>query len=387
MGLTGDNGPMIAPITNGHRVVLTGTGSFLPNAPVSTDRISEVLGPIDSAPADVQKFGARFARKFADRCGVDFRHYAVDPDTGRLTHTVTSLAEPACRNALDAAGLKPTDVDLLLLSSPLHDCGCPSTSAILQESLGIGPCVEMEIHANCSGLFKCVQIALDALRLGRYRTALVVYSQISSAYLRGSFFNQSKMTKTQAALRYILTDGAGAIVLQAAEPSSDEPLAGELLGTYVESVGFDRPPAMTAGGGVADLFNFGNLRDIFDHGAHHLDQDLALVSREAADYLFESVERHVAALGLPPESVAHLVASVPSVQQYEANTERFRALLPTVQAAAEFPFRHTGYCGGAAVLVALNDLIRSGRLLPGQTALIHAVESSKWMAGGFSLRA
>ena len=67
-----------------NRVSIIGTGSFLPNEPVSTARINEVLGAIDSAPADVKEFAARFARKFADRCGVEFRHYAIDPATGRM---------------------------------------------------------------------------------------------------------------------------------------------------------------------------------------------------------------------------------------------------------------------------------------------------------------
>lgn len=367
-----------------HRVSVMGTGSFLPNEPVSTARIDEVLGAIDSAPAEVREFATRFARKFAQRCGVEFRHYAIDPATGRMTHTVVGLAEQAARRALAAANIDAADVDLLLVSSPLNDQACPSTSAMLQEALGVGECVEMEVHSNCSGLFKCVQIAADALRVGRYRTALVVYSQVSSAYLRAGFFNQPKMTKTQAALRYILTDGAGALVLRAA-PDGEGPVAGEVLGTYVESVGWDRRPAMTAGGGVADLAAFVNFREMFDQGAHHLDQDLITVSREAAGYLFESLQRHVASIGLPPETVTHLVASVPSVQVYEANTARFREFLPCFEPAAEFPYRRSGYCGGAAVLVYLDDLVRSGRLLRGQTALVHAVESSKWMAGGFAL--
>ena len=90
---------------NLRRVILAGTGSFLPNAPVPTDRIDEVLGTIDSAPEKVRTFGARFARKFAERSGVEFRHFAIDPDTKQMTHNVASLAEVACRKALETARL------------------------------------------------------------------------------------------------------------------------------------------------------------------------------------------------------------------------------------------------------------------------------------------
>lgn len=372
--------------SNGRRVVLTGTGSFLPNAPVTTADIDQVLGPLTEAPEEVRKFAARFARKFASRCGVEYRHYAIDLATGRMTHNVASLAEPACRAAMTAAGIEPRQVDMLLISSPFCDQGTPPTSAILQEALGIGDCVEMEIHANCSGLFKCVQIACDAIRLGRCRTVLVTYSQVSSGMLRSCFYNQPKMTKTQAALRYILTDGAGAMVLQAAEAHDGEPVAREILNVYVESTGWSRRAAMTAGAGMADLASLGSFREIFERGSHHLDQDLVTVSREAADFLLAAVRRHVLSTKLPPESVVHLVASVPSVQQYQVNCERFREFLPSFRFAREFPYRCSGYCGGAAVLVSLDELIRSGAIQPGETALVHAIESSKWMSGGFALR-
>lgn len=370
----------------GRRVVLSGVASFLPNDPVPTDRIDDVLGPLDGAPQDVRVFAERFARRFTKRSGVEYRHFAIDPKTGRLTHTAASLAEVACRRALADAGREPRDVDLLLLSTPIPDQITPSTTAILQEKLGVGECVEMEIHANCSGLFKCVQIASDALRLGRHQTALVVYPQVSSAFLRSSYYNQAKMTKTQAALRYILTDGSGAIVLEGVDASSGEVVPRELVSTYVESVGFDRPSAMTAGAGIADLVQCDDFQGVFREGTHHVDQDLPTVSRVAPDYLLEAVKRHVEATGLPREDVTRFVASFPSVEQYAANAAQFEEYFPAVRRAETFPYRNTGYCGGAAVLVWLAELARTGNVEPGEVVLVQAVESSKWMSGGFAIR-
>ena len=370
----------------GRRVVLSGVASFLPNDPVPTDRIDEILGPLNGAPPAVRVFAERFARRFARRSGVEHRHFAIDPKTGEMTHTITSLAEQACRRALADAGREPRDVDLLLLSTPIPDHLCPPTTVMLQEKLGVGECVEMEIHANCSGLFKCVQIASDALRLGRHQTALIVYPQISSAFLRSSYYNQTKITKTQAALRYILTDGSGAIVLEGVDAASDEAIPRELVSTYVESTGFDRPPAMTWGGGIVDLVRCHSLQGVFQDGAHHLDQDLATVSREAPDYLLETVKRHVEASSLAREDVTRFVASFPSVQQYDANAALFEKYFPAVRRAETFPYQNTGYCGGAAVLVWLDELVRTGNVEPGEVVLVQAVESSKWMSGGFAIR-
>ena len=76
------------------------------------------------------------------------------------------------------------------------DYATPPTSTILQQKPGINYCAEMFIHSNCSGVGKCVQIAYDALRNGRYKTALVVYSQLSSSFLKSNYYNHKKVDKT-----------------------------------------------------------------------------------------------------------------------------------------------------------------------------------------------
>lgn len=368
------------------RVSVIGTGSFLPNAPVSNDRIDDVLGPLAAAPARVQGFVETVGRRMLDLGGVQSRHFAIDPESRRLTHTVTTLAEVAARRALEAAGAQPADVELLLLSSPSYDQTTPPTSAGLQERLGIERCAEMEVHSNCAGVGKSVQIAFDALRLGRYRTALAVYSQLSSVYLRSCYFNPQKITKNQAALRYILADGAGAILLRAV-PDRGEPVAHELLGTYVESVGGARPPGMTAGGGVSDLIPWGDpVAGVYERGAHHLDQDFAAVNRDAGPLLLEGVTRLLESLRLVPGQIDHFVVSIPTMQLYNDNRARFADRLGVTEERMKFRSAHSGYTGGAAILLHLDEMIRSGELRPGQTVLLHSVESSKWMTAGFVVR-
>ena len=226
------------------RVSIIGTGSFLPNDPIPNDRIDAILGPLNGAPARVQAFIKNIGSRMLANSGVKYRHFAIDPETRKLTHTVATLAEEAGRRALEHARKKPSDVELLLLSSPNYDQTTPPTSTILQERLGIEHCAEMEIHSNCAGVGKCAQIAFDALRTGRYKTALVTYANLSSVYLRSCYFNQARMNKNQAALRYILADGSGAMLLEATDAVEDGPVPHELLGTYVESVGANNPPGL-----------------------------------------------------------------------------------------------------------------------------------------------
>src|SRR5262249_24381497 len=152
----------------------------------------------------------------------------------------------------------------------------PPTSALLQERLGIQTCAEMEIHSNCTGVGKGMQVAYDAIRSGRYQTALICYSQLSSVYLRSCYFNQEKMDKVHAALRWILADGAGAVVLKA---GGNGTVGHEVVGTFVESVGAGRPAGMMAGGAAADLMKTTRqIPQLYEDGNHHLWQDFTAVN-------------------------------------------------------------------------------------------------------------
>ncbi len=369
------------------RVVVRGTGSFLPNDPVPNERIDQVLGPLDQAAPRVRAFVESVGRRMLQSGGVKTRHFAVDPETHRLTHTVAALAEPAARNALEMADVSPADVDLLLLSCPSFDQTTPPTSTALQERLGIERCAEIEVHSNCAGVGKAMQIAFDALRVGRYRNALVVYSQLSSVYLRGCYFSQPHASKTQAMLRYILADGAGAVLLEARNgEAAASPPQHELLGTFIESVGGKRAAGMTAGGGVSDLVERVHPAQALEQGSHHLDQDFAAVNRDAGPLLLEGVRRMLDSLRLDPGAVDHYVWSIPTMQLYQENTERFTRQLGVGTDRMRFRAAASGYCGGASILIHFDEMVRAGEIQSGQTVVLHSVESSKWMSGGFAVR-
>lgn len=366
-------------------VAVIGTGSFLPNDPVPNSQLDEVLGRLDQAPPRVQKFIENIGPLILEKSGVNQRHFAIDPKTHKLTHTLAGMAEEAARRALDYARRDPNDVDLLLIACPVSDYSTPPTSAVLQERLGIKYCAEMEIHSNCSGVGKCMQIAFDALRIGRYKTALVTYAQLSSVYVRSCYFNQAHMTKAQAALRYILADGSGAVLLEAQDEPG--PVSHELVGTHVESIGCDCKMGMTAGGGVVDLVDPDRqIPGMFETGSHHLDQDFTAVNNHAVPTLVEGVQHMLKSLGVDSRKVDHYVYSIPGRQIYDGNLDKVTLPFGVTADRVKFRGRDTGYCGGAALLVHFDEVVRSGELKPGQIAAVYSIESSKWMSGGFVVR-
>lgn len=365
-------------------VRIAGTGSFLPGPPVPNERLEAVLGPLNDAPQKVRSFVENLGKKMLDRGGVLTRHFAVDPETGDMTFNFSSMAEKAARNALEMAKIEPQQVDLLIISCPSYDQSTPPTSALLQERLGIQSCAEMEIHSNCTGVGKGVQVAYDALRSGRYQTALVAYSQLSSIYLRSCYYNQPKMDKVHAALRWILADGAGALVLQANQNGKP---GHEIIGTFVESVGAGRPAGMIAGGAASDLMPAAHqIPQLYADGMHHLWQDFSAVNDNAAPLLLQGLCNFTGQLKIEPGSVDHYVVSIPTLQLYEDHIPAFLDRLSITREKIKFRSAKIGYCGGAATLLHFDEMVRSGELKSGQLAIVHAVESSKWMTAGFAVR-
>ena len=365
-------------------VRIAGTGSFLPGAPVSNERVEVVLGTLDKASPKIQNFVENQGPKFLEQSGIQLRHFAVDPETGDLTHTHSSLAENAARQALEMACMKPEEMELIVVSCPTYDHGTPPTSALLQERLNIPNCAEIEVHSNCAGVGKSVQIAFDALRTGRYRTALVTYSQLSSMFLRGCYLNQPKMDRVHAAMRWILADGAGALVLEARPDGNTEH---EILGTFTESVGPGRPPGMTAGGYAADLIKAScQIPQMYDKAGYHLWQDFAATNRDAGPLLLDALCKFTKQLGINSDTVDHYVLSIPTIQFYNSQYDTFMSRLGITREQGKFRGVNTGYCGGASILLHLDEMIRAGELKAGQTAIVHSVESSKWMSAGFAVK-
>ncbi len=375
------------PSVMGRPVGILGTGSFLPGEPVGPERVEEVLGRIPGMPprfaARVDKMGPEVLAK----AGVKHRYYALDPVTRAQTETNASMAEKAVRSALAAAAIEPQSVDLLIFAGPIPDYACPPTSALLQGRLGIRRCTEIEIHSNCTGAPKAIQVALDMLRAGRHRRAIVAYSQLSSIFLRAEYFNPEHLGFENLALRWIMSDGAGAMIFDR------EPARLSLVEAAVESSGGDLDPGMIGGalgacGFDANLAGTHFFSALHQTGRHHIAQRIAEVARHAPRHLLDGLAAMLAAAGIAPAAVAHFLLGVPGRHFMSAEMYRYiRQTFGIDLTHLPLPVEDFGYCGGATMFVQFDRLVRGGGLLPGQTVAAYLEESSKWMSGGFIARA
>ena len=373
----------------GHGVVVAGTGTFLPGDPVPYAEADRFLGEFEEVSDDFKRWYSRARRTMKELLAIEHYHYALDPVTKKATETPSTMAAKAGKMAIEAAGLRPEDIDILFYAGATQDCFItPPTSTFVQQHLGIPRCAEMSIHSNCTSTYKALQVAADQIAYGRYRTALVTSANMVSVSNLASSFSQQHLTKNQAMLRWFLSDGAGAIVLTR---DDGRPQGLEVVDTFVESLGVAREPHMYAMFGSAD-----NPIEAVSKGLHHVSQDFAQVSSIGPAFFVDGFFRFAEQLGIDPtdldvlEQIPYVLVNLPSDHLLETGMEDWsgRVKMPVEKLKERYysTVAGRGYTGPAAVLITLDELLRKGKLGHGQHVMSLVTESSKWMNAGFMMK-
>ncbi len=365
-------------------VYMAGSGRFLPGDPIPFADIQRVLGPLDDAPDRVKRWLRRTAPLMQKLLDIEVVHYAMDPETREFTEDNVSMAVKAGRAALEHAGVAPEQVDLICYGSA-HQDQMPTASAQIQQELGVGPCEELSIHANCTSAYKALYLAHRLIESGRNETALVLSASISSSELRAEYYNQALVDRESLLLRFYLCDGAGAVLLSA-DPELSKGL--EVEATYMESVGSGRPPLMYNRRPALWL----NPRDEYEQGLHHLNQDFrntlgSDVFREGdGSVFFAGLQRMLQREEVPAERVRLFQVNMPTRHVVDSIMDECEAM--GIPAEALYTrLDRLGYCGPPMALICLDMILREESLDPGDRVVSFVTEVSKFMQAGYVLRA
>jgi len=166
---------------------IVGTGSYLPENIMTNHDLEKIVETSD--------------QWIRERTGIEQRHIAGDNET------TVDLAEKASRNAIEAAGIDPSEIDLIVFATSTPDKIFPSSACILQGRLDIHGCPAFDIQAVCTGFIYALTVAEKFIQSGSARTALVVGAEVFSRILNW----QDRGTCV------LFGDGAGAVILQANE--------------------------------------------------------------------------------------------------------------------------------------------------------------------------
>lgn len=360
-------------------VELVSTGIFLPGKPIPFDNIEGVLGVFEQTSAKIKKMIPKLKGIMKKIIKTKYSYFAIDPETKKPTENNASMATKAITVALQKGLMKPEDIECIVLGAPVPDYLIPTTTTFIQEKLGIKKCVEIEVHSNCTAMSKSLEIAYDALRVGRYKNVVVVYSQNPSAYLNAAYYKQEKIKPENLLLRWFLSDGASAFVLR----GHDKMTHGiKILGVYNDSIGTTMAPGMWLYLGADNL----NLPKVFDKGDHHFGQDYGTVNEKAPWVGVEGFAGLLKECGITVNEIDYLAITLPSTKLEAEAKALFKKELSMSPEKWFSNVETKGYCGGGSVMSCVDEIIEKGLFKKGNIVVGFAVESSKWMNGGFALK-
>jgi 3-oxoacyl-[acyl-carrier-protein] synthase-3 len=175
---------MLANVSRNGAIGITGVGSYVPDRILTNDDLSKLVDTSDEW--------------IMERTGIKERRVA---DPGQAA---SDLALPASRRALEAAGLDPADLELVVVATVTPDMFFPSTGSLLASALGADDAAAYDLSAGCTGFMYAIAQAYGALAGGLAQNALVVGAETLSKII--NWHDRSTCV--------LFGDGAGAVVLE-----------------------------------------------------------------------------------------------------------------------------------------------------------------------------
>jgi 3-oxoacyl-[acyl-carrier-protein] synthase-3 len=369
---------------------ITGAGAFLPGPPVPNDRIEDHIGRIGGR-------GSLLGGRVLRWNGVQTRHYALGRD-GRPTHSNAGMCAEAVRQAIADAGLGLEDLTFLAAATTQGDYLVPGHAAGVHGELGAGPLEIASFQSVCGASLMAAKAAWLSVRAGEHAVAAAAASEFSSRWFQPSFYEGTALVDAKGRLRaeadylrFTLSDGAGAIVLENQARPGRISLKVEVIDIVSLADRFD--PCMWAGaplGGPVDpLATWSFAGPIAAHaaGAIALVQDFALLKRVIRAWVGVYLQK-VHEGRIVPDQVDHLLC------HYSARSLRQEIVSLLDKTAGMIPeekwfsnLSSVGNIGSASIWVMLDAFLKSGRLKPGQRVLCVVPESGRALVGFMMLEA
>ncbi|GGW70325.1 3-oxoacyl-[acyl-carrier-protein] synthase III [Streptomyces lucensis JCM 4490] len=297
--------------------------------------------------------------------GTRRRHFAVDLATGDVRFSLADLAESAARRALTASRTEASGVDLVVMGTSSPDLLMPATVNTVADRLGIDGVATYQLQSGCAGAVQALDVAVQMLRTGRHRTALVLGADSCAKHLDVTM-DAARLPPAEQINGALFGDGAGALVL------STEASAQAVAVRHVHNrlVGLGREP-----GQVIDWYGRADRdreRPPVAEDYKAIEESVPVLAAEAARAVLGALDWKETELDylLPPQLSGRM-------------TDRIVAHLGLDGAHEVSCIRDTGNTGNALPFFQLEQLLP--RMVTGDRALAVAVESSKWIQAGFAL--
>ena len=299
---------------------IVGTGGYLPERTMTN---AELEALVETSDAWIR-----------ERTGIEKRHLASEGES------CCDLAERASRLALEAAGIAPQELDLIVVATTTPDQFFPSTACLLQARLDVHGCPAFDVQAVCTGFVYALSVADKFIRTGSARRALVVGSETFSRILDW----------TDRGTCVLFGDGAGAVVLEAAEEPG-------IVSTHLHADGAFKDLLQVPGG----------------IGNGHPDRNLVEMKgneifRLAVTTLGRIVDETLEANGLARRDLDWLIPHQANIRIIQATARKLDLPMERVVVTVA---EHAN-TSAASIPLAFDQAVRDGRIRRGELLLMEA---------------
>jgi 3-oxoacyl-[acyl-carrier-protein] synthase III len=310
---------MIGTAANGRAISITGLGCHVPERVLDNAELERLVDTSDEW--------------IMERTGIRERRIAAPEEA------MSDIALPACRRALENAGIEAKDIDLLVMATVTPDMSFPSTGAILADRLGAADAAAYDLSAGCTGFMYALAQAYGMLAGGLAQRALVVGGDVLSKIL--DWEDRSTLV--------LFGDGAGAVVM--------EPVGGG--GFLGFELGAD-------GGGGVHLWLPGSGSRHFDEPEKFVKMNGREVFKFATRILVSSAETLMERCGVTIDDIDVYIPHQANVRIIDHATKKLG--IPSERVVVNVD--RYGNTSSGSIPLALADAAADGRLREGELVLM-----------------
>lgn len=368
-------------------VYINRISAYLPNDPVGNDEMEAVLGMVGERPS-------RSRRLILRNNGIRKRHYVLDPKTGEPRYSNAQLTAQAIRK-LASADFALEQIDCLATGTSNPDQLLPNHAVMVHGELGIPPCEAVATAGICLAGTTALKYAWLNVLSGQARNAVATGSETASVGLRAQQYaaeTEQQVHDLEARpelafekdfLRWMLSDGAGAMLLQDQPNREGRSLRIDWIDVF--SYANELPTCMYRGaerdeqGQLVGWHHFSH-EEVGQRSVLALKQDVKLLNAHVVEYcLSKPLRELIQKRRLRAEAVDWFLPHMSSHYFKQPIHEALQAIDFAIPYERWFTnLVERGNTGSASIYLMLEELFNQDRLLPGQTLLCFVPESGRF---------
>ncbi len=368
-------------------VYINDIATFLPNDPVDNSEIESVLGQVGERPSRAKKLILRSNK-------IKSRYYAIDPQSGKTTHTNAQIAANAIRS-LHRNDFDINNIELLACGTTLPDQLMPNHALMVQGELNIPPCEVIATSGICLSGTMALKYGYMAILSGQNSNAVASGSENVSSIMRAQNFENEVQGKVDHLekhpviafekdfLRWMLSDGSGAIRMSNTPNADGISLCIDWI--FQKSYANEQDSCMYAGCEKREDGTLKGWREYtpqqwLEESIFSLKQDVKLLNEKIIEYtVIKPLQELVASGKVDPDTIDHYLP------HYSSEFFRDKVYDGMKQAGCDIPqdkwfsnLASKGNTGSASIYIMLEELFHSGKLKSGEKLLCYIPESGRF---------